>query len=606
MTWEIAFVIFLLGFALVNFIREKIPTDITSFTVFAFLMAGAMMSGSPDLPTVDQLLSVFASPAPITIAAMFVVSSALERCGAIESLAAALQKLAGLGYRRFLMLMILAVALTSAFINNTPVVVVLLPVVLSLSRDMNVPASKLLIPLSYASIFGGVCTAIGTSTNILVSGVLSDHGRPPLEMFELTAVGLPILCAGTCFLTLFGKHLLPHRETLTSILSEEERKEYITEAFVQPGSDLTGKLVTESGLNTRGVRLLEVIRHGVALTQPINEIILQASDRLVLACRPSGIMKARRLEGVNFIGDRGLDLEQIAAHEGAIVEGVIGPRSDIAGKTMNEINFRQRYRMVILAIHRHGKNLRDKINVVPLEFGDTLLMMGSHEAIENLRRSDDVILLDRPPVPARDIHKKKPLVLGTLTAVVAGVTFLGLPIVAAILVAVAVLLLTGTVKAKDAYVSVEWRILMLIYGMLGLGQAMETTGITQYISEGLIVSSEVFPAAYQPYLVLALLYLACNILTELLSNNATAVLMAPIAITLGLKFGMDPRPFVIAVCVASSASFATPIGYQTNTYVYSAGGYKFRDFLYIGIPLNLIYGIVCIILIPMIWPFTVE
>lgn len=604
MTWEIAFVLFLLAFALINFVWEKIPTDMTSFTTFAMLMGAAMLTGSPNLPTVDNLLQVFASPAPITIAAMFVVSHALERCGAIDSLALVLGKLANFGYQRFLLVMILAVATTSAFVNNTPVVVVLLPVVLSLSRKLGVPASKLLIPLSYASIFGGLCTAIGTSTNILVSGVLVDNKMPPIGMFELAWVGIPILCAGSLYLLLFGNKLLPHRETLTSILSEEERKEYITEAFVQPSSELADKSVTDSGLTrTPGVRLLEVIRHGVALNSPIKDIVLHAGDRLVLACRPSGIVKARQMEGMDFVSDHGLDLEQIAAHEGAIVEGVIGPRSGITGKTMIENNFRQRYRMIILAIHRHGRNLREKINTVPLEFGDTLLMMGSHEAIENLRRTEDVILLDRPPLPAKDLTRKMPIALAVLSAVIAGVTFFNIPIVAAIIPAVAIFLALGIIKPKAAYNSIEWRILMLIFGMLGLGMAMEASGLTYQLVEQLVALSDIFSPDIQPFVMLILLYTFTSLLTESLSNNATAVLMAPIAISLGAKLGVDPRPFVIAVCIASSASFATPIGYQTNTYVYSAGGYKFRDFLVVGIPLNILYGVVCVLIVPQIWPF---
>ena len=604
MSWEIYFVILLLLFALINFVWEKLSTDLTAYCVFAALTLVTLVTQTDKLPGMPELLQVFASPAPITIAAMFVMSHALERCGAIESLANTLGRLASLGYGRFLVLMILTVALCSAFVNNTPVVVILMPVVLSLSRQLGVPASKLLIPLSYASIFGGICTAIGTSTNILVSGVLTADQREPLSMFELSQVGLPILFLGTLYLYFFGRHLLPQRETLTSILSEEERKEYITEAFVQPGSALAGKTMRESGLSQKnGVRPLEVIRNGIAVDQPMDEITLEPSDRLVMACRPSGIMKARKLEGIDFLGDRGLDLEQITSHEGAIVEGVIGPRSTIVGKTISEINFRQRYRMVILALHRQGRNLREKLNTVPLEFGDTLLMMGSNEAIEKLQRSDDVILLDRPHLPARDMGSKMPLVLTTLVGMVLAISFLGVPIVGTIIVAVAIMLLARVIDLKEAYGSIEWRILMLIFGMLALGTAMEQSGLTQVLANTLINASESVSPEWRPYLMLILIYAATSILTEMLSNNATAVLMAPIAIELGMKLGLDPRPFVIATCVASSASFATPVGYQTNTYVYGAGGYKFRDFLKVGIPLNVLYGVSSVLLIPLFWPF---
>lgn len=604
MTWEIIFVLALLVFAVVSFVLEKLPVDVTAIIVFAVLLLAGMGAGTESLPSVEQIVGVLANPAPLTIAAMFVISLALEKTGAIDWMADSLARLTKLPLRLFLMAMIPAVAFISAFMNNTPVVVVFLPVVIGLARKMNTPASKLLIPLSYASIFGGVCTLMGTSTNILMSGILKQHGLAPLGMFELAAVGLPLLFVAGGFLVVFGPKLLPVRETLTAILSEEERREFITEAYVRPGSDLIGQSFSESTLKkARGLKLLEIIRDGVAISGNIKQAQLEEGDRLVLSCRPSGLASAHASGDIDLIHERGLDLEQIAAHQGAIVEGVIGPMSSITGKTIREINFRQRYRMIILAVHRHGRNVRERLETLPLDFGDTLLMMGTDQAIENLRSSDDIILLDRPPVPAKNLRPWLPWVIGLVGLMIAAVSFFKLPIVAGSIAVVAVILASGIVKPKEAYAAVEWRILVLIYGMLALGQALEVSGATQLGSDQLVGLTATIPEDLRPFLMLAILYFASSLCTEFLSNNATVVLMAPVALSIGAALGVDPRPFAIAVCVASSASFSTPIGYQTNTYVYSVGGYRFSDFARVGVPLNLLYFVVSVLIIPMVWKF---
>ncbi|QYY35112.1 SLC13 family permease [Ruficoccus sp. ZRK36] len=604
MSWEIIVVLVILLGSLISFVAEKISVDVTAICVFAALLLVSMVTGSTHWPEVGELVSVFANPAPLTIAAMFIISVALEKCGAIELMAQKLGKLTRLPYGLFIVALAIGVGGISAFINNTPVVVVFMPVIISLARKMNTPASQLLIPLSFLSIFGGVCTLMGTSTNILMSGIIRDYGLQPLGMFELALVGLPLMIIGTLYLAVLGKKILPVRETLTAILSEEERKEYITEAYVKQGTELDGQSFAESGLKrTRGIRLLEIIRDGVALSGDLPTQPLREGDRLVLACRPNAIVKARETVGIDFVGERGLDLQPISAHEGAIVEGVIGPMSTIVGKTIREINFRQRYRMIILAVHRRGRNVREKLETLPLDFGDTLLMMGTDKAIDNMHSSEDIILLDRPHIPAQDMRRRMPLVIAVIAGMIGAVTFLNVPIFAMAVIAVAILFLSGTVKPKDAYAAIEWRILVLIYGMLGLGLALQDSGATELASSQLVHLVDDFPVSWQPLVMLAFIYISTSILTELLSNNATVVLMAPVAIALGQMLDVDPRPFIIAACIGSSASFATPIGYQTNTYVYGVGGYRFGDFAKVGIPLNILYFIGSMIIIPLFWHF---
>jgi di/tricarboxylate transporter len=605
MHWEIIFIFALLGLTVASFVWEKIPTDLTAMIAFGVILLMGTLPGEHRFPTVDELLGVFSSAAPLTIAAMFIISAALEKCGAIERIATGVSGLAKFGYIPVLLVMIFGVAGLSAFINNTPVVVIFLPVVLSLARHLSVPASKLLIPLSYASIFGGVCTLVGTSTNILASDILRSSGRNPISMFELTKLGIPLMILGTIYLAVVGRRILPRRESLTSILSDEERKEYLTEAYVRPASPAIGKSAVEAGLlRGRGIRLLELIRNEVALKEDLKNIKLQAGDRLILSCRPSGFVRASSVEGLNFLGDGDTGLETIAAHEGSIVEGVIAPRSSITGRTIRDLNFRQRFRMILIAIHRRGINMRDKIDTLPLEAGDTILMMGTDEAREEIRRGDDILLLDHPPVPAQDMRKKAPIVIGVLAAIITVVTIGLMPISGAALLGVIVLFLSGAIKPKEGYAAIDWSLLILIYAMLGVGLAMDRTGASQFLADSLINLSQIgISPEMQPYVLLAAMYLMTTLLTEILSNNATVVLMTPIAIGLGITLGVDPRPFVIAACMGSSASFATPIGYQTNTYVYGVGGYKFKDFLKVGIPLNVLYMVTSIVLIPMLWSF---
>lgn len=310
------------------------------------------------------------------------------------------------------------------------------------------------------------------------------------------------------------------------------------------------------------------------------------------------------MEGIDILGATEIGLEQIAADEGAIVEGMVAPGSPIAGRTLQEISFRQRYRMVVVAVHRRGQNLRDRLHTLRLAEGDTLLLMGSNKAIENLRMKDDLILLDRPKTPAQSYRRKMPVAIAITAGLVASASLNLIPIVGAATIAVALFLLTGCLRPKEAYASVEWSILIIIYGMLALGQAMDHSGASLLIAGSAAqVVQAVAPVAWQPLIILGLVYLITSVFTEFLSNNAAVALMVPIAIGLGITIGIDPRPLVIACCIAGSASFSTPIGYQTNTYVYGVGGYRFGDFARIGIPLNLLYFASCVVLIPRIWPF---
>jgi di/tricarboxylate transporter len=612
MEWETILAFGLLLSALTSFLMEKISIDTTALTLLGVILLFSGLEISENWPTIPEVLDVFSNEAPLTIAAMFVISASLNRCRLIEQMSDYLGKFCKYGYRKFMLILLILVAFVSAFINNTPVVVVLLPVVISLSRIMGVPSSKMLIPVSYASIFGGCCTLVGTSTNILASGIITNssiyQGMEPLGMFELAKIGLPLLVISISFLVLFGKRLLPNREALSDIISDLDSKEFLTEAIVQVNSPLIGQRIKDSGITKlSGVRLLEIVRDGAAISARNTEEKLRAKDRLVLSCKPQGIIETSEIKGVNLLNESLLGIEQVSSKTGVMVECVVGPSSSLISRNLSDASFRARFNLTILAVHRRGKNLGVEIEKIRLQASDTLLILGSEDAIERLRKSDEVILLDHAPLPMQNMKKKAPIVIGVLASIILIASLGILPISITAIVGVSILLLTGCLKAREAYQAIEWNILILIYGMLALGITMQSTGASSVVASIVGgVGLGLFEPQWQPFAVLIVLYLCTAFLTEVLSNNATIVIMAPISLELANLMNMnssDARAYVLTACIAASASFVTPIGYQTNTFVYTVGGYQFKDFLKIGIYFNLIYFVGTIGLVSAFWGF---
>ncbi|MCC5023292.1 MAG: anion permease [Candidatus Synoicihabitans palmerolidicus] len=598
MTGDIALIFVFLVLTFASFVWGKFPPDVTALALFIALIVTGLLPAA-------EALAVFSNPAPITVGAMFVLSAALVKCGLIDRISGWVNRAGSLPYPVVLLVMVAFVATLSAFVNNTPVVVVFLPVVLGLARKMKLAPSKLLIPLSYAAVLGGTCTLVGTSTNLIVNGIAISHGERSFSFFELAWLGVPTAILGGIYLAIVGKRVLPVREMFTDILSEEERREYIAEAFVQPNSALTGKTINESGLKkARGVRVLELVRHGIAIPLDPATTKLHAGDRMILSCRPHDIAHIRSVEGIDLFADLQLGLEQIAAQEGSLVEAVATPQSSLVGQTVRGVNFRQRFRMVAVALHRKGRNVRKAIETLPIEPGDVLLMMGTDQAIDRLRNSDDLVLFDRARTPAKSPAGKIALVIGVIAAVITAVTWNIAPLEITALTGCVVLLVAGVLKSKEAYAAVEWNLIFLIFGMLGMGVALEQTGGASWLASHLVDGVHGLASTeYRPLVALAAIYLTTMVLTELLSNNAIAALMAPIALRVASEMGMDPRPFIVGVTFAASAAFSTPIGYQTNTYIYGVGGYRFTDFLKIGLPMNALGFGMALTIIPIIWPF---
>ena len=598
MNVEILCMLLLLVAVLIAFAMEKLPTEVVAMIGFSILLMAGFLPA-------DRAMQSFSNPGPIAVGALFIISAALERSGVIDGIAYWTQQLPKMSIRQLLPMLILVVALISAFINNTPVVVVFLPVVIGLAHQMRIAPSKLLIPLSYASIFGGTCTLVGTSTNIIVSSVAEDAGIAPFSMFELAIIGVPILIAGTLYLMAVGPRLLPIRETISSILSEEERREYVVEAYVTEASPLIGQSIEEALGRQKGkLRVLEVLRAGVRIPERLSRITLREGDRLLMALSPKAVSSTQNTAGLALSGSFGDGLTQINRTEGLIVEGVLGPDSRLVGRSINECNFRQRYRLIPMALHRRGHNMMEDFTNIPLEYGDTLLMLGTHEALDFLQGNEDIVLLNKPPLPLHGKRLQMGFTLSVITLVILVATLGILPIAAAAIIGAVALISFKCISPQQAYTSIHWPILFLIFAMLGFGAAMEHTGTSKWLADGLVGwITHAVPPAWQPIALLAGLYLITTLLTEILSNNAAAILLATLAISIAETMGISARPLLIAIAVAASASFATPIGYQTNTYVYGVGGYKFMDFVKVGVPLNLIAFAVSIVVIPWFWKF---
>ena len=589
---EIWIVSTILVITLLLLITERLPLDVTSIGIIAALSVSGIL-------TPVEAVSGFANPAVITVAAMFLISRGLIRTGAVELLSEAVVSMARSNARWAIVLVFAIVALSSAFINNTPVVVLFIPVVMSMCCVFGLSPSKYLIPLSYASILAGTCTLIGTSTNIIVSDLSAGYGYGAIGMFELAKAGVPIALVGICFIWLAAPKLLPNMANPTCELENEQHRKYLAQIRIPKKSPLIGRALTAAFTGSfPDVQVVELVRYD-HIFFPDRDAVEIAGDDLLLVKGPAK-------EVVRLIEAAGADLPHSPGEfslspgnvDKLIVEIIIPPQSSLLGSRLMEVELFRDPDFHVIAIQRSGLHYTErKIHDVKLKLGDILLVQLPWEKLDQIRGRSDFIVVE-------DVHHR---IVNRTRAKYAGIIFLGvvalasagiLDIMVCAIAGVFLMFLSGCLQVRDAYRSLQGNVLMLIAGTIALGVALEKTGASRLYAEMLLIGLRELP----PVLILGAFILITSISTQLLSNNATAVLVLPVAISAALELGMNPKSFIIAVCFGASACFATPIGYQTNLLVYGPGGYRFTDYLKMGIPLNLVVLAMGSVLIPLFWP----
>ena len=590
MTWEIVFVLVLTICAVVLFVTEKFSTDVVAILVMIALLVSGIL-------TPAEGLAGFANTATVTVGAMFVLSAGVFRSGAVNFVARALGRLARRSSGLALFVLMVGVGVLSSFLNNTAAVAILIPVVIVVARRADTSPSKLLMPLSYASMFGGMCTVLGTSTNILASSIAEQAGLGTFGMFEFTKLGVIFFAVGVTYMMTVGRKLVPDHRSKGDLTKSFGMGDYLTDIVLQAESKSVGQSLASAPLvEELGIEVLQILR-GEDTLRPTPETILREHDVLRIKGDLRTINELKDRAGVTFgmsMKWRDKDLESTDTR---LVEAVVGPSSPLAGKSLAESHLRENYGAAVLAIRHHGALTHGEVQNIKLMPGDTLLIDVPNDQIEHLTQQRVFLLVSRAGIPRFNWPKAtKALVIVASVLVIAATGLLS--IVAAAAAGALMMVLIGCISTEEAYGAIEWNVLFLLAGMLALGAAMEKTGASTMLAEGMIGGV----GEFGPIVLLAAFFGITMLLTEVMSNNATVALLLPIAITAAHSIDADPRAFMFAVVFAASSSFMTPVGYQTNTMIYGPGQYRFMDFVRVGAPLNLIFWVLGSLLIPWFWP----
>ena len=581
----------LLG-ALILFVSDRISADLVAMLMLAALLLFKFI-------TPEEAVSGFSNSATITIGAMFILSAGLIHTGVVDYLGVIAEKRiskTNIG----LMLFILVIAGgASAFINNTAVVAVFLPVIIKISKERGISPSKFLIPLSYAAILGGSMTLIGSSTNILVSSIAKDNGLAEFKMFEFTNVGIVLFAVGGLYLIAFAFRLLPDRAGTGDLTKNYRMHRYLAEVTVTENSGMIGKSLTEKKIaETYDINVLEIIRGDEKIWRQLGSTPIRSGDVLLMRGSVQNIIKFSERESLQTLGEAELGDEDLQGEDVILADAIIAPNSRLIGYTVKEINFRQRYGAFVLAVQSHGRTIRDKIGRIPLHFGDSLLIQGSPNALRNLQNNRDFLVMEE--LKLEKFRTDRALVaLGIIALVVISAALEIFPIMVAAILGAVAMVITGCINIKEAYSNIDWMVIFLLAGMIPMGIALEKSGLAALAAGGLLD----LLGGSSPVFILSTLYIGTVLLSSILSNNATAIVIAPIAISMAAALGVNPKPFLMAIMFGASTSLITPIGYQTNTLVYGPGRYKFFDYFKVGLPLNLIAWVLITLLVPYFWHF---
>lgn len=589
---EITLVLTILAVAILLFATEVIRMDVVSLMVLLAL-------GLTGLVTPYEAFSGFSNPAVITVAAMFVISAAIANTGATGKIGEKILHIAGNSEPRLIVAIMLTVAFISAFINNIGSTAVLLPLVVGIAQKARISPSKLLIPLAFGSLMGGVCTLIGTPPNILMNELMFEYSGEQFSMFDFTPIGLVIVLFGTAYMALIGRHLLPSRKAGT-LTEAYQVKEYITEVEIDPDSPLDGKTISQSNIEEDfNLKVRAILRDGRKYPFPRRNRKLRAGDILFLEGNPENILKVRKKKGVTVVPERDNPVIGDAKDgEVVVVEASLAPTSDMVGKTLREVRFADTHGLTVLAIWRSGSPVVKKVDHVLLKFGDVLLLQGPEEKVLHLGKEHGFLLLGGVPMTTY-VPQKAPITLLILLGVI-GLAATGLlPIMLAATLGALAMILFRCLTMSEAYDAIDWSIIMLIAGTLPLGHAMENSGAARFLAD-LIIGSV---GEFGPWIVLGAVFLITFALTEVMSHAAAAVLIAPIAFNTAVHLGASPKPFFMAVAIAASSCFMTPISHQSNALVMGPGGYRFFDYIKVGTALNLAIWLLATLLIPLLFPF---
>ncbi len=576
--------------AMVMFVWGKARVDIVALGVLAALFVLKLIEP-------DQVLYGLANSATVTVAAMFVISAGLMRTGLVEWAARELDKIAGKTELRLLLILSLTAALLSAFIINAAIVAIFIPVAIVLSRSRKIAPSRVLIPLSYASQFGGVCTLVGTSTNLIVNSIAVSQGMKPFGFFEFLPLGAAMAGAGLVYLAAVGRWLLPERQGEADQVDRYRLADYLAEMAVQEKSPLIGHAWEKSEAAGGTVEMSNLLRGTKFVSHPSHTKI-RAGDILLLHGNVDEILAMESRYGLSVLKNARVKDEEMSSHNMKMTEVLVPPGSNLIGRGFRDTDFFTRHHLDVLAVQRRGRTMRESLLDLKLAENDTLLLLGHADDIVHIMNSPNVIVTDE----MTELYLRKDraaTALAVLLLVVVVAAFNVLPIMEAAILGAVLMVLGRCLTIEEAYQSIDWKIIFLLAGVLPLGLALEQSGATAWLAGNVLEPL----AGHGPVLLLAAFYLVTAVFTEAMSNNAAAAILAPIAFTTANSLGIDARPLLVAITFAASTSFATPIGYKTNTMIFSPGGYRFTDFTKIGVPLNLVFWGLAVWLIPLIWPF---
>ncbi len=593
MTLEMVVVFAVLVAAVILFATEKLPVDLVAILVMAVLLIAGIISP-------EEGIAGFSNMATVIVGVMFIISAGLYRTGAVNALGFGLAAIGKKSFGASVILIVFFMGVLSAFMSNTAAVAVFIPIVIGMANKNGSSISRLLMPMSFAAMFGGTCTLIGTSTNILVSSIAETHGQKPFAMFEFAPMGLVFFVAGSLYMLLWGIRMIPDRRRGGDLTDAFAMEDYLTEIVLDAEAKSVGKTVREAPIvHELDLTILNLRRNGVSLGLPGPEMVLIENDVLLVRCNIEKIKKLGERQGVLLKPKMRLRDSDLNSDHLMLAEAIIAPNSMLVGRSIKSVQFRNIFGAVVLAIrHRGGAVLHEKIFTTRLKSGDALLIEVERKGYEQFKNNREFVVVSEINTPQFRSRKILPAILIVAGMVITAATGL-LPLVVSAIAAALLLVLAGCIKLEEAYQAVEWKIIFLLAGVLTLGTALEKTGAAAFIADRLVDTI----GGLGPVAILSSFYLITSLLTSVMSNNAAAALLAPVAIATAVSLGVDSRPFLFAVAFAASASFMTPIGYQTNTMIYAAGQYRFADFLKVGTPLTVLFWMLATFLIPLFWPF---